>query len=95
MKIIGLTGGSGSGKSIVAAALAEHGIRTLDTDAVYHQMISANTPCTQELIESFGSSIAAPGGGIDRIALRRTYYPHNAKKNSAFAYLWRLRLPSV
>ena len=78
MKIIGLTGGSGSGKSIVAAALAEHGIRALDTDAVYHQMISANTPCTQELIESFGSSVAAEGGGIDRAALRRIVFEDGA-----------------
>ncbi|MBQ7377268.1 MAG: dephospho-CoA kinase [Clostridia bacterium] len=90
MKIIGLTGGSGSGKSIVAAAFAEHGIKTLDTDAVYHHMISANTPCTQELIESFGSSIAALSGGIDRAALRRAVLGDDASAPQRLALLNRI-----
>ena len=70
MKVIGLTGGSGSGKSLVAAALLENGVNTLDTDAVYHRLISENTPCTEEIVGHFGEIVRAAGGGIDRAALR-------------------------
>ena len=71
-KLIGLTGRSGAGKSAAAEILLELGYPIINADAVYHALISENTPCTEELLESFGAEIAAEKSGIDRkkLALR-------------------------
>lgn len=66
MKILGLTGPSGSGKAIVGKALSARGIPVLDTDAVYHGWIEQPTPCTAELADAFGKEILAPDGSVDR-----------------------------
>ena len=40
LKIVGLCGGSGSGKGTVAKLFSEYGIPSVDTDAVYHEITS-------------------------------------------------------
>ena len=40
MIIIGITGGSGSGKSYVAKRMTRHGAKWIDADAVYHELLS-------------------------------------------------------
>ena len=50
MKVIGLCGGSGSGKGTVSSILKKHGIPSIDTDAVYREMTSGDSPCMQALI---------------------------------------------
>ena len=52
MKVIGLCGGSGSGKGTVSSILKKHGIPSIDTDAVYREMTSGDSPCMQALKES-------------------------------------------
>ena len=44
--IIGITGPSGSGKSLFCSMLAERGFTVLDCDKIYHDMISAPGECT-------------------------------------------------
>ena len=66
MKIIGLCGGSGSGKSTVAAFFVERGVPAVDADAVYHALISHKTPCLDALCDAFGSEILAADGSLDR-----------------------------
>jgi dephospho-CoA kinase len=69
MKIIGLTGQSGAGKGAVAALFAEHGIPSIDTDALYHQLLIPPSACLDELVSEFTASILAPDGTLDRAAL--------------------------
>lgn len=69
MKILGLTGPSGSGKSSCSAVLASVGIPTIDTDLVYHELIATESPCTKELVAAFGESILNENRSIDRKAL--------------------------
>lgn len=69
MKIIGLCGGSGAGKGTVCSLFAEFGIKCIDTDKLYHSLISTDSECTSELIATFGNGISA-NPGIDRKALR-------------------------
>lgn len=69
MLIIGLCGGSGSGKSTVAAIFAEEGVSVLDADRIYHELVSRSTPCTGELAEAFGNEILTAEGALDRARL--------------------------
>jgi dephospho-CoA kinase len=69
MLIIGLTGPSGAGKGAVGAVLSSLGIPCIDTDALYHQLITPPSPCLDELAAEFGKEILTPDGRLDRGAL--------------------------
>lgn len=69
MLIIGLTGPSGAGKGEVGALLASLGVPCIDTDALYHRIITPPSPCLDELVREFGKEILAPDGKLDRRAL--------------------------
>ena len=69
MLIIGLTGGSGCGKSIVSRAFEALGAFSVDADAVYHTIVSNPSACTKELSEAFGEDVLTPSGALDRPAL--------------------------
>lgn len=66
MLLIGLTGASGSGKSLVARELKRRGLTVFDADAIYHSLIAADTPCSRGLAKEFGEDILLSNGGIDR-----------------------------
>ena len=66
MKIIGLTGPSGAGKSTVAGFFAAYGIPAIDADRVYHDILAAPGPCTEELAAAFGRDILGEAGLVDR-----------------------------
>lgn len=68
-KIIGLTGGIGSGKSTVAEALRARGAALVDADQVARQVVEPGQPALAELVARFGSQILAPDGRLDRKAL--------------------------
>lgn len=69
MKIIGITGPTGSGKSTVRQGFAALGYDTLDADALYHSMLVPPSPCLDALRAEFGDSVFAPDGSLDRAAL--------------------------
>ncbi len=66
MKVIGLTGGIGSGKTTVSQFLAELGAVILDADKVGHEAFEPDTELWQEVVAAFGEQILAPTGDIDR-----------------------------
>lgn len=57
MRLIGLCGRSGSGKSCFCDIAASCGIKIIDCDEVYREMISKPSPCLSELETEFGSDI--------------------------------------
>ena len=67
--IAGLTGGIASGKSTVAAMLAEAGARIVDADRIAHQVVLKGESAWQDIVDHFGSGILARDGQIDREAL--------------------------
>ncbi len=69
MKIIGLTGGIGSGKSTVAQFLAELGAVVIDLDRIGHEAIKSGDPAWQQVVDTFGEKILTPDGEIDRTRL--------------------------
>lgn len=66
MKIIGLTGGIGSGKSTVSKFLADLGAVVIDADKVGHEVFKPGTKAWQEVVDAFGQGIISAGGTIDR-----------------------------
>ena len=66
MKVIGLTGGIGSGKSTVAQFLAELGAVILDADKIGHEAFKPDSGGWREVVAAFGRQILAPDGNIDR-----------------------------
>jgi dephospho-CoA kinase len=73
MKVIGLTGGIGSGKSTVARLLAGLGAVTVDLDRVGHQVLK-QAAVRERLIGEFGRDILAGNGEIDRVKLGRSVF---------------------
>ncbi len=66
MRVIGLTGGIGSGKSTVSWFRAELGAVVIDADKVGHEAFKPGTESWKEIIAAFGREVLTPGGEIDR-----------------------------
>jgi len=66
MKVIGLTGGIGSGKSTVSRFLKELGAVIIDADKVGHEAFKPDTEAWREVVAAFGRQILTPSGEIDR-----------------------------
>ncbi|UCB43925.1 MAG: dephospho-CoA kinase [Dehalococcoidales bacterium] len=66
MKVIGLTGGIGSGKSTVSQVLAELGAMVIDADTVGHQAYQPGTETWKDVVAAFGQEVVAADGSIDR-----------------------------
>jgi dephospho-CoA kinase len=67
--LIGLTGNIATGKSEVAAMLADLGARVIDADQVAHQVMAPDGPAYGAVVETFGREILAADGSIDRSTL--------------------------
>ncbi len=68
-RVIGLTGGIGSGKSTVAAMLGALGATVIDADKVGHDVYRPGTEGFRRVVEAFGADVVAPDGTIDRRVL--------------------------
>ena len=69
MKIIGLTGGIGSGKSTAARFLKELGAEVIDLDKAGHEVLKKDGGVYKKVVGEFGEGILKVGGEIDRIRL--------------------------
>jgi len=67
--VIGLTGNIATGKTTVAAMLANIGAQVIDADRVAHDMVRPGTTAHQRILQRFGSRILREDGQIDRGAL--------------------------
>jgi len=66
MYVIGLTGGIGTGKSVVAQILAEQGAVILDADRVGHEVYVPGRPAYDDIVAEFGAGVVSGDGTIDR-----------------------------
>jgi len=66
MYVIGLTGGIGTGKSVVAEILREQGAEILNADLVGHEAYLPGTPVYDDIVAEFGRDVVAEDGTIDR-----------------------------
>ena len=69
MPLIALTGGIASGKSTIAARLAEHGAVIVDADRIVREVQAPGSPVIERIAAEFGADMIAPDGQLDRAAL--------------------------
>ncbi len=75
---VGLTGGIGSGKSSVAARLAERGAVIVDADRIAREVLAPGTAGLDAVFARFGDGIRAGDGSLDRAALARIVFSDTA-----------------
>ena len=63
--VIGITGGTGAGKTSLLRALEKQGACVLDCDAVYHEMLKTDEELRGALKEAFGGTIFRSDGSVD------------------------------
>ena len=66
IKIIGLTGQSGAGKSTAARLFEENGFTVINADTLVRNIYTANPACLKAVAASFGQDIILPDGTLDR-----------------------------
>lgn len=75
MKIIGITGPTGAGKTTALHALTALGAEVLDADLVYHQLLDTDEGLRARLVRAFGPDILDEAGTVDRKRLSAAVYP--------------------
>lgn len=73
-KWIGLTGGIGSGKSLVAAAFSGFNVPIIDTDAISRSLTADNGPALPDIYEAFGAEVFETPQRLNRAALRERIF---------------------
>ncbi len=66
MKIIGLTGNIGSGKSLVSRRLRELGAQVINTDIVAREVVASGTQALEKIVRKFGRETLRSDGTLDR-----------------------------
>lgn len=69
MPLIALTGGIASGKSTIAARLAEHGAVVIDADRIVRDVQAPGSPVLARIAAEFGAEMIQPDGALDRARL--------------------------
>ncbi|KJL17450.1 Dephospho-CoA kinase [Microbacterium azadirachtae] len=69
MPLIALTGGIASGKSTIAARLAEHGAVVVDADRIVRDVQAPGSPVLDRIAAEFGEDVIRADGELDRAAL--------------------------
>jgi dephospho-CoA kinase len=93
--VIGLTGGIGSGKSVVGGMLAELGAHVIDTDRVGHAVYLPGSEGWRRIVETFGREIVAADGTIDRKRLGAIVFADTERRRALNAIVHPLIFQSV
>ena len=74
MKVIGITGIIGSGKSTVTRYILSKGYEVLDADAMYKEMTVPNSNTVAEIVNIFGEKVKNEDGSLNKKALADIVY---------------------
>ena len=80
MRIFGLTGGIGSGKSVVARMFREEKIPVVDADRISREVTAPGKPAHDEIVRRFGAQILLSDGRINRKKLGATVFADPGKR---------------
>jgi dephospho-CoA kinase len=87
MKLIGLTGGIGMGKSAAADWFADRGVPVVDTDVLAREVVAPGQPALAEIARRFGPEFLAPAVGLRRDALARLVFENATARKELEAIL--------
>ena len=79
MRIIGLTGGIGSGKTTASQYLAEKGFPVIDADQVAREIVKPGMKATKAIELEFGSDMINPDGSLNREKLGNAVFSDSKK----------------
>ena len=88
MKIIGVTGNIGTGKSTVSGMLKDLGAMHLDADKVGHELLLMGSPAYPEIIKIFGSGILNEKGEVERPKLGAIVFQNPEKLQKLNEIMW-------
>lgn len=80
MFIVGLTGGIGSGKSVIANLFADLGVPVIDADIIAREITTPGKTATITIEKHFGNTVINPDGTLDRAAIREHIFNHSDEK---------------
>ncbi|XP_071515890.1 bifunctional coenzyme A synthase [Panulirus ornatus] len=86
--VIGLTGGSASGKSSVANRFAKLGAGIINCDRLGHEAYKKNTECYKKLVETFSSDIIGSDDEINRKALGAKVFSDEKALETLNSIVW-------
>ena len=92
--IVGLTGGTGAGKTSALAALEDLGGTVLDCDAVYHQMLRTDPALREAITAAFGP-VFCPDGSLDRQKLGTLVFSDHAALDRLNAIVYKYLPPEL
>ena len=84
---VGLTGGIGSGKSVVAGLFAKRGVAVIDTDEIAHELTRPGGEAIEAIRAAFGASLIGADGALDRTAMRKLVFGDAAARKKLEAIL--------
>lgn len=80
MKLLGLTGGVGMGKSTAAKILVERGVPFMDSDELARRIVEPGEPALAEIRQTFGDAVIGPDGRLRRDVLARVVFSDPAAR---------------
>jgi dephospho-CoA kinase len=84
---VALTGGIGTGKSVVLARFAELGAPVVSADDLAHDVIGAGTPGAGAVRDRFGGEVMRADGGVDRLRLAAIVFRDTAARRDLEAII--------
>lgn len=87
MKVLGITGGIGMGKSACADLLREMGVLVIDTDTIARDLVQPGQAPLEEIFAAFGAGVRTPDGRLDRAALARIVFSDSSERHRLEAIL--------
>lgn len=80
VKVIGLTGMSGAGKSTACEIFRESGFDNINCDLICREIVEKGKPCLNEIADFFGNSVLTEGGELNRPQMGKLIFTDSEKR---------------
>ena len=77
--VLGLTGGSGTGKSTASKYFESKGFLVVDSDKIAHKVCTKGEECMAEITKAFGEAVADADGNLNRAVMREIVFKDEEK----------------
>lgn len=84
---LGVTGGAGSGKSVVCERLGDHGVSVILADELARRAVMPGMPAYEKILDYFGTGILDEDGTINRAKLRQVILQDQEKKQKLESFV--------